>query len=290
MAYIFNEYNMKPDKIKKSRKSINGGVISYYENDSPHKPCLVFLHPFPFNKETWLEQLDYFEKDYYVIAPDFRGFGNSSSGYKHPSVDLFAQDIKLLLDSLGVDKAILCGLSLGGYVALNFVKKYPNQVLSLILCDTQCREDTKLEITTRYKTIDDIIAYGLHYFSEVLLPKLVSEHSFKFNNGLMRSLKTMIYSGKRESIVFTIMALARRDDTCEILGDIDKPTLVMVGEHDKITPIAEGTFLHEHIKGSVFKVIPNAGHLSNLDNPGSFNESMAVYLDYIGAKKKRKVA
>jgi 3-oxoadipate enol-lactonase len=282
-------YMEKENKIKKSRRSINGGVISYYENNAHGKPCLLFLHAFPFNKEIWKDQLAYFANDFYVLAPDFRGFGNSSKGYKHPSIDLFTDDIKILLESLGIEKANICGLSLGGYVTLQFVKKYPQLVQSLILCDTQCREDTKLEMTERYKTVDDIIAYGLHYFSEVLLPRLVSENSFLYNQGLMRTLRAMIYSGRRDAIVFTIMALARRDDTCDILKGIEKPSLIMVGQHDKVTPVSEAIYLHQNIKGSVLKIIPDAGHLSNIDSPSVFNESLAVYLDYIGAKK-RKVA
>lgn len=276
--------------FKKNRKSINGGVISYFENERQQKPTLVFLHPFPFNKNIWEAQINYFEKDYHVIAPDFRGFGNSPVGYKSLSVDLLADDLQLLLDSIDVSKAIICGLSLGGYVALNFVNKYPDMVQALVLADTQCREDTKLEITNRYKTVDEIIAYGLHYFSEILLAKLVSNQSFRFNAGLMRKLKEMIYTGKKDAVVFTILALARRDDTCKILTAIDKPTLVMVGEEDKITPVNEARYLHENIRGSVLRIIPNAGHLSNVDNASMFNENMASYLDYIGANKKRRVA
>ena len=277
-------------KIIKKRKSINGAVTSFYDNEQTDKPCLLFLHPFPFNKDIWIDQLHFFCNDYHIIAPDFRGFGNSSPGYRQPSIELFTQDIKILMQHLGIEKANICGLSLGGYVALHIAKTDPGLIQSLMLCDTQCRNDTKLEMTARYKKVDDIIAYGLHYFSEVMLPKLLSVQSMQFNQGLIRKLKAMIYSGRKEAIVFTIMALARRSDTCSFLESIDKPSLILVGEQDKITPVKEAVFLHKHISNSMIKVIPQAGHLSNVDNPASFNEVIAAYLSMTGVKNSSKVA
>jgi 3-oxoadipate enol-lactonase len=281
---------MKTNQIKKHRRSLNGTVISFYDNEAFNKPCILFLHPFPFTKDVWKDQLAYFQNDYRVLAPDFRGFGNSAAGYKPPSINLFAQDIKFFLESQHIERVNICGISMGGYVALQFIKKYPQMVYSLILADTQCREDTKIEITKRYKTVDEIIDSGLLYFSEMILPKMITESTFQFNKVLTGNLKSMINSAKKESIVFTIMALAKREDTCDILNGIDRPALILVGEEDKITPIEEAQYLFKKIKGSVFKIIKNAAHLSNLDNPVSFNESMAVFLEYIGAKKSSRVA
>ena len=252
----------------------NGALLSFFDNKKPDSSVIVFLHAFPFNKDMWKNQLEYFEDRFRLIAYDIRGFGSSSLGNKSLSMDLFVQDLKLFLEKLGLKKVILCGLSLGGYIALNFYKQQSTFVKALILCNTQCREDSKLEITQHYKTVDEIIGYGLDYFGESLMPRLLSKEKHSLTGNLMKTVR----QNRKEAVAFTLLSLAKREDTCGFLPRIKVPTLVMVGEDDLITPIKEAVYLHEHIHSSKLEIINGAGHLSSLENPAAFNSTMDKFL------------
>jgi len=257
--------------------NVNDFNLSYDDVGEGHIP-IVFLHGFPFDKTMWQEQLDYLHTIYRVIACDIRGFGKSTDEESHLSMDLFTNDLILFIDKLGIEKVIICGLSIGGFIALNAMKRFPSRFEALILCDTQCIADTHEVKANRYKTIVDIKEYGVTNFNEGFIKNVFHEDSITNKPELVEQLRSVVFSNSQHIITQGLTALAERSETCSILDKIAIPTLIICGREDVVTPLDESKFMNKHIKGSVLHVINNAGHVSNLEEPSKFNKLLRDFL------------
>jgi 3-oxoadipate enol-lactonase len=257
--------------------NVNDFNLSYDDIGEGTIP-IVFLHGFPFDKSMWREQLDYLKPTHRVIACDIRGFGKSTDEESHLSMDLFANDLILFIDKLGLEKVIICGLSMGGFIALNAMKRFPSRFEALILCDTQCVADSHDVKAKRYKTIEDIKEYGVSNFNEGFLKNVFHEDSITNKPELVEQLRRVVFSNSEHIICQGLVALAERSDTCSITNRITVPTLIICGREDVVTPLEESKFMNKNIKGSVLHVINNAGHVSNLEEPAKFNKLLRDFL------------
>jgi len=253
-------------------------VISYNDTGAGIVP-IIFLHGFPFDKSMWKGQLDALKFSNRVIACDIRGFGKST-GEKTPlSIDLFGEDLVAFMDKLNLDKAIVCGLSMGGYIALNAIKSYPERFEALILCDTQCIADTKEVKENRLKVIDQIKLDGANEFNEKFIKSVFHPDSLEHKTELVENLRSTVFANSKEIIIAGLTALAERTETCSILESIEIPTLIICGREDAVTPLAQSKYMHKHIKGSILKIINNAGHVSNLEQPDEFNSYIEDFIN-----------
>lgn len=239
---------------------------------------IVFIHGFPFNNTTWEPQFNSLNNEYRVIAPDLRGYGKSTRGTEIISISLFADDLIDMLDSLGIKKAIFCGLSMGGYISLNIFKRYPDRCKALILSDTQCLADSQSTKENRYKTMLQIASEGLEKFAESFVNNVFAAQTIISNPSLVNKIKSLILSTSPQTITETLEALATREDTCGILNKINIPTLILCGTEDKITPTHLSEFMHANIKNSTLKIIEHAGHLTNLENENQFNKYIKEFI------------
>ncbi len=250
---------------------------------------IVFLHGFPFDRTMWQEQLDFLKSTHRVIAYDIRGFGKSIDEESHLSMDLFANDLILFIEKLDLEKVILCGLSMGGYIALNAMKRFPSRFEALILCDTQCIADSYDAKVNRYKTISDIKEFGASNFNEGFIKKVFHESTITNKPELVEQLRNVVFSNSQHIITQGLLALAERSESCSILDDISIPTLIICGREDVVTPLMESKFMNKNIKGSVLHVITNAGHVSNLEEPIKFNKHLRDFLnDFCDTSRKSK--
>ncbi len=257
--------------------NVNNIDLSYDDVGEGNLP-IVFLHGFPFDKTMWHDQLDFFKTKYRVIACDIRGFGKSTDEESHLSMDLFANDLILFIDKLGLEKVTVCGLSMGGFIALNALKRFPSRFEALILCDTQCISDSTEVKAKRYKAIEDIKEYGVANFNEGFIKNVFHEDSLTEKPELVEQLRGVVFSNSQHIIIQGLMALAERSETCSILNTISIPTLIICGREDAVTPVAESKFMSKHIKGSIIHIINNAGHVSNLEEPRIFNKRIRDFL------------
>lgn len=265
---------------------VNGFNLSYDDLGEGPVP-IVFLHGFPFNKSMWQLQLDFLKTTNRVIACDIRGFGKSKDEESHLEMDLFANDLILFIDSLGLEKVILCGLSMGGFIALNAMKRFPSRFEALILCDTQCIADSYDVKVKRYETIEEIKEYGVSNFNEGFIKKVFHEDSLTNKPELVEQLRSVVFSNSQHIIIQGLTALAERSETCSFLDEISIPTLIICGREDAVTPLDESKFMNKNIKGSVLHVINNAGHVSNLEEPAKFNKLLRDFLmDFCDANDK----
>lgn len=266
------------------RITINKLTASYNDHGPEDAPVIIFIHGFPFNKAMWDVQMDVLKDDYRVIAYDIRGHGNSDPGIDDFFIELFVNDLLRLMEKLGIEKSILCGLSLGGYIALNAVLKYPARFEGLILNDTQCIDDTPEIKENRCTAIIRIMKNGVEQYADESVKKLFASQSFIKRQEVITTVKEMILNTPKQTLCSTLHALAERKETCTQLHEINIPVLIMVGKEDKITPIAAAQEMHEKIRGSVLKIIPHAGHLPNLENPVAFNNRLVKFLDLVRKK------
>lgn len=251
--------------------NVNDLTVSYTDEGLDKSAVIIFIHGFPFNKSMWKQQVEAFKDNYRVIAYDVRGHGNSDAGTADFSIDLFASDLIILMDTLKIDQAMLCGLSMGGYIALNAVENYPDRFDALILSDTNCIADTPEAKEKRLATIESIKKNGVEKFANESVKNLFAAESFNSKKKEIAEVREMIVNTAEESIFKTLRAFYERKETCSKLQDINVPALIMVGEEDKITPPAAAQMMHEKIEDSVLKIIEHAGHLSNIENPSEFN-------------------
>jgi len=260
---------------------INDLSVSYNDEGNAGDPVIIFIHGFPFNKSMWNKQEEALKENYRVIAYDVRGHGNSDTGTEDFSIDLFAADLLCLMDKLKIDKAMLCGLSMGGYIALNAVENYPDRFDALILSDTTCLADTPEVKEKRLKTIESIRKDGVEKFADESIKNLFAPGSFSAKEKEIAAVREMIVHTTEESLCKTLRAFYERKETCSKLSDIYVPVLIMVGEEDTIAPLAAAQLMNEKIKESSLSVIEHAGHLSNIENPSKFNNQLEEFVSTI---------
>ena len=261
--------------------TINNQTVSYNDEGPDEAPVIIFIHGFPFNKSMWDMQVEALENNYRVISYDVRGHGGSEAGTGDFSIELFVDDLFGLMEALKIDKTMLCGLSMGGYIALNAIEHAPKSFNALILCDTNCAADTTEVKAKRMKAIDSIKKNGVEKYADESLSNLFAPESFATMKLEIAEVREMIINTTKESICNTLRALSVRVGTCDKLPDIKVPVLIMVGKKDKITPASAARGMQEKIKGSVLHIIGHAAHLSNLENPYDFNKELRKFVESV---------
>ncbi len=243
------------------------------------KPVLL-VHGFPLDHDMWSAQTEFLVSRYRVIAPDLRCFGESPAAMGTVTMEQMADDLAGLLSTLQVTEPIVfCGLSMGGYVAWQFWRKYPSRLRALVLCDTRSQADSAETVQSRQKMIDHVLRAGTQFVSDAMLPKLFAQDTFKRAPQLVEAVRQKILAARPESVAAAIRGLTARPDVTGQLGSIRLPTLVVVGEHDIISPPAEMQAMAAAIPGARCVVLPDAGHMSPLENPTAFNAELGRFLE-----------
>jgi 3-oxoadipate enol-lactonase len=239
---------------------------------------VVLIHGYPFNRSLWNEQVAELSHSYRVIVPDLRGFGESDSSTGPATMDRMAQDVALLLDHLGISRAVIGGLSMGGYVALAFYKQFPSRVRSLILADTRAQADTEEGKQTRAQQAEKALAEGMAGIADAMLPKLLTPDTVSKRPEIVKRVRDMMLKTKPEGTAAALLGMAQRDDQTQLLPQISSPVLIVVGAEDAITPVADSEKMHNAIAGSRLVVLENAGHVSNLERTEEFNQHLLDFL------------
>jgi 3-oxoadipate enol-lactonase len=257
---------------------INDISINYSERGMPQGLPVVFIHGFPFNHEMWGPQINIMPNNIHCIAYDVRGHGMSNVGDGQFTIELFVDDLIALLDHLFIEKAILCGLSMGGYIALRTVERHPDRVRGLILCDTKSEADTDAAKIKRAATMKAVKEHGVPLFAENFVKTIFWEKTIEKNPGVVSFIKQVICKNSPRGICGTLLALASRTDTTSALSSIRVPTCIIVGEHDALTPRSDAESMHRAIAGSELHVLRNAAHMSNLESTQDYNERILAFL------------
>jgi pimeloyl-ACP methyl ester carboxylesterase len=233
----------------------------------------------------WYAQLDEFARGHRVLAPDLRGFGASPLGDGEVTMRRYADDLALLLDRLDVhEKIIFCGLSMGGYIAWQFWQKYADRLAALVVCDTRAVADNPEARAGRAALAARVLATGSQAAADAMLPKLFSPKSERDHPEAIAATRAVILRNPAAGIAAALDGMAKRPDVTDTLGGIAVPTLVIVGEHDAISPPDEMRGIADRIPAAEFARIRGAGHMSPLENSSEFNAALHRFLQRIDSR------
>lgn len=247
-------------------------MIALHHREAGAGVPFLLLHGFPFTSESFAPQLGAPPAGARLIAPDHRGFGQSPDGPGTATMEELADDALLLLDRLGVEKAIVGGVSMGGYAALALLRRDPSRVLGLALLDTQALPDDAAGKERRETSAKDVLQNGVGALVDGLLPKLFAPST---PAEVRAPIERQMRAAKPAAVAAALRGMAARSDTREVLSRYAGPLLVVVGEHDAITPPERAKQLAELVKGSTLVTVPNAGHLANNEQPTAVNAALA---------------
>lgn len=263
------------------KADINGHSLNYVVQGADNGLPVVFIHGFPFSHRMWEPQLKALPQRCRAVAYDVRGHGDSDVGNGQYTVDLFVDDLIGLLDHLVIDRAVVCGLSMGGYIALRAVERCPQRFRGLVLCDTRSESDTNEAKVKRAGTSAAVRLRGVPAFAGEFVKLVLAPRTLEANQPVVRMTREMITATDPLGICGTLLALAARTDTTPALPAMNLPALVLVGEHDTLTPPADAQAMARALPDAALHVIPDAGHMSNLENPAAFNEHLLGFLEIL---------
>lgn len=261
------------------RANVHGIEIGY-ESAGEGGTAVVLLHAFPLNRAQWVRQMRLLGavEGVRVIAPDLRGFGESSVEVGPVTVEQMAGDVLGLLDVLGIETFTLGGLSMGGYVAFQVVQRAAERVRGLILADTRATADSTEGRKGRETTAAFAEEHGVAALFDRDAPRLFSHVTQASRPDIIEEGRRIAALNSPIGVAAASRGLGLRPDVTALLPQIACPTLVLVGEQDEITPVADARMLFERIPDTHLEVIADAGHLSNLDRPDAFGELVADFL------------
>jgi 3-oxoadipate enol-lactonase len=240
---------------------------------------LLLIHGYPLDHTLWQPQVNGLADIARVIAPDLRGFGQSDAPKGAYTMETHADDLRALLDVLQVERAVVCGLSMGGYIALAFWRKYVDRVRGLILVDTRAGADAPAARQARLDMVEQVKQHGSAPAADAMLSRLLAPSTRQSRPDLVESIHAMMLRQRSTGIIGAQLGMAERPDSTAMLPTITVPTLVVFGAEDVITPAeTEGRSLADAIAGAKLVIIPNAGHLSNLEQPEAFNAAVREFL------------
>ncbi|PIQ83407.1 MAG: alpha/beta hydrolase [Candidatus Omnitrophica bacterium CG11_big_fil_rev_8_21_14_0_20_63_9] len=242
---------------------------------------LLLLHAFPLSGAMWRREIPLFAPFLRVIAPDLPGFGRSPRA-PQPSIAAMAQQAAEVLDRLHVqDPVVLAGLSMGGYVAFEFLRQFPRRVRALALWSTKAAADTPEQQQGRFKLIERVRQEGSEALIQATFPKLLGRTAFASQPAVVAEVEQAVRDASPDGVIDALRAMAQRSDSRPLLPSISCPTLVLAGAEDAVIPPQESEAMAQAIRGARFETIPEAGHLLNLERPEAFHECAVTWIQQV---------
>ncbi|MGQ9523760.1 MAG: alpha/beta fold hydrolase [Armatimonadota bacterium] len=253
------------------------GVRIVYEDAGSGDP-VVLIHGFPFSRRMWRLQLPALQERFRVIAPDLRGHGESGVPPGPYSMGAMAGDVAALLDRLSIQKAVLVGLSMGGYVALAFCRRWPGRVSALVLADTKAEPDTPEGKQARDELVAAVCKVGMEAVVQRMLPRLLSPKTLQDKPEVAEEVKSMMLATQPEGAIGALQGMRDRPDSTDVLRSIECPVLCVCGEDDVLSPPSTAQAMASIARSGKAEVISSAGHLPNMENPETFNRVLLAFL------------
>jgi pimeloyl-ACP methyl ester carboxylesterase len=263
------------------RIALSTAELSYVDRGAGVPVLLV--HGFPLDHTMWSAQIDALAGQCRVIAPDLRGFGESSLRFGKPdlaiSMEEYADDLNELLDELEIrEPVVLAGFSMGGYIAWQFLRKFAGRVRALIQCDTKAAADTDETRAGRIKMAENVAEWGSGRVAEMMGPKLFAPSTFETKPHLVAAVRHVVETTKPAAIAAAQRGMAERPDMTSFLPKISVPTLVLCGAQDAISPPAEMKSIAAAIPNATYVEIVGAGHMTTMEGPEAVNAALKDFL------------
>jgi len=252
-------------------------AIDYHESGNANGVPVVFVHAFPLNQAMWADQILALDSTARVLTFDIRGLGKSELNGPY-TLEFVVDDLIALLDRLKIKKAVVVGLSMGGFVAIRAVERNPERFLGLVLADTKAASDSDHSKLGRYKSLKAIQENGLSAFIDSFLKTSFMKVPDLEKRPYFIKATEIANHNTAMGVSAALLALTSRTDTTDDLKNINIPTLILHGEFDGVIQESDAEILHNQIKNSDLFIVPNAGHLSNLENPDFFNDHLTKFI------------
>ncbi len=263
-----------------SSASVNGMTVGY--DDAGEGAPLLLVHGHPFDRSMWAPQIAAFAgPSRRVIAPDLRGYGESSVVPGVTPLSVFAADLAALLDHLGIDGAVVGGLSMGGQIALEFLRLFPDRVRGLLLADTFPAAETEAGKAARNAMADRLLREGMAGYADEVLTKMVAPANVAALPEVAGHVRRMMAGAPPEGAAAALRGRAERPDYGELLTRVAVPALVVVGRDDEYTPVSDAEGMHARLPDSELVVIEGAAHMPNLERPREFDKALGAFLDRV---------
>jgi 3-oxoadipate enol-lactonase len=253
--------------------------IAVHEYGDRNKVPIIFIHGFPFNSTMWAQQIKILKEQYYCVAYDVRGMGETPPGDGQFTIEMFVDDLFAVSDGLDLERPIVAGFSMGGYIALRAVEREPERFRALILADTKAEADDDAGRLKRANAISSINKDGVEQFVSDFVPLAFSETA---RQNIPETYNLFLERAQTESPIGVkgcLLAMAARTDTTGSLADIRIPTLLLVGEHDTLTPPEVMRQMQDRISGSAIVHVPKAGHMAPVENPEFVTQGIEEFLE-----------
>jgi 3-oxoadipate enol-lactonase len=255
---------------------VDGVPLAY--SDTGRGAPVVLLHGFPLDRTQWDDQVAALAHRFRLVVPDLRGFGESVAPPGPVSMDRFADDVAALLGHLRIRRAVVCGLSMGGYVAFAFARRHRDRVRGLVFCDTKAVEDTPEARKGRAEMADIAAARGLAPIAERMLPRLLAPATLEHRPDIVDRVRGMILRAPVAGVRGALAGMADRPDSTPLLPGLRCPVLFVVGVHDALSPPEEAGAMCARVPDGRLVVIPDAGHMSPVENPDAVNAALEGFL------------
>jgi pimeloyl-ACP methyl ester carboxylesterase len=253
-----------------------------YVDEGRGMPVLL-VHGFPLDHTMWSSQIEALARQHRVIAPDLRGFGQSALGQVDPaagiSMEQYAEELRELVDVLAISEPlVLAGFSMGGYIAWQFVRKHPERLRALVQCDTRAANDSEEGRAVRIKMAQHVAEWGAARVAEMMGPKLLAPQTLQSRPEIVAAVRAVVSRTAPAAIAVAQRGMAARPDVRPLLPKIRVPTLVVVGAHDALSTRDEMAAIAAAIPKAEFIEVPDAGHMTTMENPAVVNEAMLRFL------------
>jgi pimeloyl-ACP methyl ester carboxylesterase len=259
--------------------NVDLSVRDYGDPPGNRRDPIVFLHAFPLDQTMWNEQVTDLRSECRVVTFDWRGFGESTSGVETSSMDLFADDLAALLDQLKIQRAVVCGLSMGGYAAFAFHRRHKERIAALVLANTRAGADSPEGRQSRLEMARLVRRSGTEAIADTMLSRLLGPSTRNTSPETVESVRRTILRNRPEPVAQALVGMAGRPDSTDMLGLIDIPVLVIAGTEDAIITADEMEAMASLIPNAEFRRIETAGHLSNIEQPAIFSRSVIEFLE-----------
>ncbi|MBP2476825.1 pimeloyl-ACP methyl ester carboxylesterase [Crossiella equi] len=247
-------------------------------DDTEFGRTLVLLHAFPLDSRMWDPVRARLAEHARVLTPDQRGLGRSPLGAEAPDLDVVARDVLALLDERGLDRVVLGGCSMGGYVAMALLRLAPERVAGLLLVDTKAVADTEQQRTGRLGMVDRIAAEGVDWLPDAVVEGLLGQYTHSERPEVVAAVRGLVAAQSGEGVSWAQRAMAARPDSTATLAAVRVPTLVVAGDQDALMPPALASAMAGLVPSARLVRLPRCGHLPPLEDPAAFSDVVVDFL------------
>ncbi|MEW9533074.1 alpha/beta fold hydrolase [Microbispora sp. NPDC049125] len=255
-----------------------GDQMQLYARSAGSGLPVVLLHAFPLSSAMWLAQREGLASVCRVVTPDLRGFGGSRLGEEEPSIDAMADDVAQLLDQEGIERAVIGGQSMGGYVTMALCRRHPDRLLGVILADTKATADSDAARANRERIAKAVLDDGTAILVEESLPTLIGATTKERRGMVQGRVRGLVQAAPPAAVAWAQRAMAARSDSFGTLRSLQVPALVIVGSEDELSPPSDAEAMAQAIPEAKLAVIDKAGHLSAVEQPEAFNRVVSDFV------------